>query len=214
MHPALSGVAPDQHAGMRIQAFFVVLVLCSSARWAAAAEVLERTDLVHGKDGAPLTLVGPALLVGMPAPPVTLRDAGLQPVSLGWTDGKIRIVTSAPSLDTPTCSKQAHAFSARAAELGSRVEVVFVSRDLPFAQKRFCAAEGISGIRVLSDYVDGGFARSWGLYIKEVALDARSAWVIDGGGMVRYGQIVANLPSEPDYDAVIAAVQALLAPAP
>ena len=63
---------------------------------------------------------------------------------------------------------------------------------------------------MLSDYYDGGFARAWGLFIKENGLDARSAWVVDGTGVVRYGQIVAELASEPDYDAVLAAAKALL----
>ncbi len=187
-----------------------IAFLLATTCLASAEDVNERASLVHGKDGASLTLVGPALSVGSTAPPATLRDANLRPVVLGWADGIIRIVTTAPSLDTPTCPKQAHAFSTQASELGSRVEIVFVSRDLPFAQKRFCAAEGITGIRVLSDYYDASFARSWGLFIKEIGLDARSVWVVDGTGIIRYSQIVANLPSEPDYSAALSAAKALL----
>jgi thiol peroxidase len=179
----------------------------SAALHAADAE---RPGLVHGKNGAPLTVVGPALAVGQPAPGATLRDKGLQPVTIAWNDGKVRIVTTAPSLDTPTCSKQAHAFSTRVAELDGKVEVVFVSRDLPFAQSRFCAAEGIAGISVLSDFYDGSFSRAWGLFIKEIGLTARAAVVVDGGGVVRYVELVSDLPKEPDYDAVLKAAKALI----
>lgn len=180
--------------------------LCASA--VAADE--ERAGLIHGKGGAPLTLVGPALAVGQPAPGATLRDNTLKPVTIAWNDGQVRIVTTAPSLDTPTCSKQAHAFGKRINELGGKVEVIFVSRDLPFAQSRFCAAEGVTGLRVLSDYVDGSFGRAWGLFVKELALDARAAAVVDGKGVVQYLEIVADLPKEPDYDKVLAAALALV----
>lgn len=186
----------------------VLLILLAGGAMAADAP-LERTGLVRGKGGAPLTLVGPALAVGDAAPRAVLRDAGCRPVDLAWNDGHVRIITTAPSLDTPTCSRQAHAFSQRAAALGPAVTVVFVSRDLPFAQTRFCAAEGIAGITVLSDYYDGGFARAWGLFLKENGLDARAVAVVDGGGVIRHLQIVADLPQEPDYAAALAVAQGL-----
>jgi thiol peroxidase len=186
----------------------LLLAAAAGRLLAAADDSQERPGLVHGRGGASLTLVGPALALGQPAPPATLRDSGLKQVPFAWNDGKVRIVTTAPSLDTPTCSKQAHAFSARAAELGA-VEVIYVSRDLPFAQSRFCATEGITGIRVLSDYYDGSFAHAWGLFLKENGLLARAAVVVDGGGVVRYLEIVSDLPKEPDYDAVLAAAKAL-----
>lgn len=185
------------------------LTLAASSTLLSAADE-ERSGLIRGKGGAPLTLVGPALAVGQPAPSATLRDNTLAPVTVAWNDGKVRIVTTAPSLDTPTCSKQAHAFGKRVNELGGKVEVIFVSRDLPFAQSRFCAAEGITGLRVLSDYVDGSFGRSWGLLVKELALDARAAAVVDGKGVVQYLEIVADLPKEPDYDKVLEAAKALV----
>jgi thiol peroxidase len=187
----------------------IALVAALGSATAFAADE-ERVGLIHGKGGAPLTLVGPALAVGQPAPSATLRDNTLKQVTIAWNDGTVRIVTTAPSLDTPTCSKQAHAFGKRVNELGGKVEVIFVSRDLPFAQSRFCAAEGITGLRVLSDYVDGSFGRSWGLLVKELALDARAAAVVDGKGVVQYLEIVSDLPKEPDYDQVLAAAKALV----
>ena len=189
-------------------AIVVLSALCSVALAAAdAAAGSERSGLVKGRGGADLTLVGPALEVGKPAPPATLRDSALHPIACTWNDGVVRIVTTAPSLDTPTCSKQAHAFSARAGELAGKIEVVYVSRDLPFAQSRFCAAEGITGIRVLSDYYDASFAHAWGLFLKENGLLARAAVVVDGQGIVRYIQIVPELSKEPDYDQVLAAAK-------
>jgi thioredoxin-dependent peroxiredoxin len=190
--------------------FCGIAALSTSLLAAADDAAGERTGLIRGKGGAPLTLVGPALVVGQPAPQATLRDAGLKPTTIAWNDGTVRIVTTAPSLDTPTCSKQAHAFGKRINELGGKVEVIFVSRDLPFAQSRFCAAEGVTGMRVLSDYVDGSFGRAWGLLVKEISLDARAAVVVDGTGVVRYQEIVADLPKEPDYDAVLTAALALV----
>jgi thiol peroxidase len=191
-----------------LPALLLTAVTAASGLLIAADGGLERPGLVHGRGGAALTLVGPALVVGQPAPPATLRDSGLQAVLCAWNDGKVRIVTTAPSLDTPTCSKQAHAFSARAAGLGA-VEVIYVSRDLPFAQSRFCATEGITGIRVMSDYYDGSFAHAWGLFLKENGLLARAAVVVDGQGVVRYLEIVSELSKEPDYEAVLAAAKAL-----
>ncbi len=188
---------------------FLLSLLLAAPLMAADASG-ERTGLVRGKGGAPLTLVGPALAVGDAAPRATLRDAACRPVDLAWDDGRIRIVTTAPSLDTPTCSRQAKAFAREAAGLGERIQVVFVSRDLPFAQARFCAAEGVTGITVLSDYYDGGFARTWGLFLKENGLDARAVAVVDGKGIIRHWQIVADLPQEPDYTAALTMAKDLL----
>lgn len=200
--------APARHHARMRNPIPALLLAAAAGLLAAADGGEERSGLVHGRNGAALTLVGPALAVGQPAPPATLRDGGLRAVPCTWNDGKVRIVTTAPSLDTPTCSKQAHAFSARAAGLGA-VEVVLVSRDLPFAQSRFCATEGITGIRVLSDYYDGSFAHAWGLFLKENGLLARAAAVVDGQGVVRYLEIVPELAREPDYEAVLAAAKAL-----
>lgn len=188
----------------------LLLSLCLIATACAGDAPPERSGLVRGKGGVPLTLIGPALAEGVAAPRAILHDAACSPCDIVWNDGQVRIVTTAPSLDTPTCSRQAKAFSAQAAALAPAIQVVFVSRDLPFAQARFCAAEGVAGIRVLSDYYDGGFTRAWGLFIKENGLAARAVAVVDGGGVIRHLQIVADLPREPDYAAALAAAKALL----
>ncbi len=173
-----------------------------------AAAPPERTGLVRRGD-RPLTLVGPALAVGAKAPAAALRGEGFAPAAVDFADGTVRVVLAVPSLDTPTCSLETRTFNERASELGEGVEILVVSRDLPPAQARFCAAHGVERVSALSDYVDGGFARSWGLYIKENGLLARAVVIVDGAGVVRYQQIVADLPDEPDYDAALAAVTAL-----
>ncbi len=168
----------------------------------------ERTGLVRRGD-TPYTLVGPALEVGATAPTGGLRGDGFKPVPVDFADGTLRVVLTVPSLDTPTCSLETRTFNERATSLGDGIEIIVVSRDLPPAQARFCAAHGIERVRALSDYFDGAFGRSWGLYMKENGLLARAVVVLDGGGVVRYQQIVENVPDEPDYDAALAAVTAL-----
>jgi thioredoxin-dependent peroxiredoxin len=181
----------------------------AAAATAPSAEAgAERTGLVR-RGETPYTLVGPALEVGASAPTAGLRGDGFKPVSVDFTDGTVRVVLTVPSLDTPTCSLETRTFNERATSLGDGVEVIVVSRDLPPAQARFCAAHGIERVRALSDYFDGAFGRAWGLYMKENGLLARAVLVLDGGGVVRYQQIVENVPDEPDYDAALAAVTAL-----
>ncbi|MBA3685507.1 MAG: thiol peroxidase [Planctomycetes bacterium] len=174
---------------------------------ALASAADEREGLVQRGD-KPLTLVGSALTIGQLAPDATLRDSYLLPVALRSTDGAIRVVATVPSLDTPTCSREARVFNERAAALPG-VQILVVSRDLPFAQTRFCTAHGIAGVRVLSDYADASLGRAWGLLIKQNALLARAVVVLDAQGVVRYQQIVAELSDEPDYDAALAAAKEL-----
>lgn len=169
----------------------------------------ERPGLIRRGD-RPLTLVGPALRVGAPVPAATLRGPALEPVALRCDDGRVRVVVTVPSLDTPTCSREAIAFEQRAAALGPAVEVVLVSRDLPFAQRRFCGANGVERLRVLSDYEDGRFGRAWGLLIKENALLCRAVAVVDGQGLLRHLEVVEELADEPDYDAALRAAAALV----
>ena len=169
----------------------------------------ERTGLVRRGD-RPMTLVGPGLTLGGAAPGGVLRGEGLAEVAVDFADGTVRVVLVVPSLDTPTCSMQTRTFNSRASDLGEGVEVLVVSRDLPPAQARFCAAHGIERVRPLSDYVDGSFGRSWGLYVKETALLARAVVIVDGAGLVQYEQIVENLPDEPDYDTALAKVTSMV----
>lgn len=174
----------------------------------ASGAVPTRTGIIR-RGEASLTLVGPALELGQVVPVVPVRDGDLQRVTPGLADGMVRVVMTVPSLDTPTCSLQARTFNRDATDLGAGVEVLLISRDLPAAQKRFCAAEGIDRVRTLSDYEEGAWGKAWGLFVQESALLARAVTVIDGQGVLRYLQVVENQPDEPDYASALAAVREL-----
>ena len=171
----------------------------------------ERSGLVSFK-GSPLTLQGPELLVGSKSPAFTLRR-GLAPDSeytLATEPGKVRLLNTVPSLDTPVCDLQTKRFNQEAGKLGDRVSVVTASMDLPPAQERWCQAASVENLITASDYYDHGFGLALGLRIKELGVLARAVVIIDADDIVRYVQIVPEVTQEPDYDAVIEAVHALI----
>jgi len=119
------------------------------------------------------------------------------------------VINSVPSLDTPVCAMQTRRFNEEAAALGSDVKVLVVSMDLPFAQQRFCATEGIANLETLSDHRDASFGTAYGMLIKELRLLARGVLVIDKDGVLRYQQLVPEVAQEPDYEAALAAIKAV-----
>jgi len=159
--------------------------------------------------GGPLTLVGDEIKVGMTAPDEAVATTDLKPARVSDWRGKVVILSIVPSLDTPVCDLETRRFNKEAVDLGPDVVVLTVSRDLPFAQKRWCGATGVDRVVTLSDYAHGSFGRAWGVYLGELALLARAVFVIDREGVVRYVQLVPEVASEPDYAAVIEAVRAL-----
>jgi thiol peroxidase len=169
----------------------------------------ERTNVVKMK-GNPLTLIGDEIKVGDPAPDFEVLDGNLQPVRLSSFAGKVVVVTSVPSIDTPVCDMETRRFNEEAVKLGEDVVILAVSMDLPFAQKRWCAAAGVENVQVLSDYRDASFGNSFGVLIKELRLLARTVFVIDPEGTVRYVQYVEETTSEPDYDEALEAVASVL----
>lgn len=169
----------------------------------------ERTGIITFK-GNPMTLLGPELNVGDPAPGFTVVDNALNPVTLGSYTGKIKIISAVPSLDTPVCDMETRRFNRETADLPDRVAVLTVSLDLPFAQKRWCGAAGIDRVVTLSDYQDRSFALAYGVLIKELKLLSRSIFVVDEANIIRYIQHVTEVTHEPDYAAVLAAVKGLL----
>jgi thiol peroxidase len=169
----------------------------------------ERSGIITFK-GNPFTLLGPELQVGEMAPDFAVVDNGLAPVSLVNSAGKIRIISSVPSLDTPVCDTETRRFNQEAANLPGDVVVLTISLDLPFAQKRWCGAAGIEKVTTLSDYRERSFGQNYGVLIKELLLLTRAIFVIDAQGVIRYIQIVPEVTSEPDYAAVIAAAKLLL----
>lgn len=168
----------------------------------------ERTGVVTFK-GKPVTLLGPEIRVGDPAPDFTVVDTSLSPVTLGDFRGKVKVISAVPSLDTPVCDVETRRFNQEAASLGGNVAVLTISLDLPFAQKRWCAASGVDRVKVLSDYQDRSFASAYGVLIRELKLLSRSIFVVDGKDVVRYVQHVHEVGQEPDYGAVLAAVKSL-----
>lgn len=168
----------------------------------------ERTGIVKFK-GEPMTLLGPELKVGDDAPDVTLINNSLEAVELGSYKGKVVILAVVPSLDTGVCSMQTKRFNQEAADLGDDVEVVTVSMDLPFAQARWCGAEGVQRVTTLSDYKTHDFGKAYGLRIKELGLLTRAVLVVDPAGDIQYIEIVEEITDEPDYAAALAAAKAL-----
>jgi len=122
--------------------------------------------------------------------------------------GKILVLSVVPSLDTPVCATQTRTFNQRATQLGQDVTVLTVSMDLPFAQKRFCGAEGIERVVTASDYKHRAFGAAFGVLIKELGLLARAVFVLDRQGQVVHAEYVPEVTHEPNYDAALAAVKA------
>jgi thiol peroxidase len=146
--------------------------------------------------------------VGAAAPAFTLVKTDLSELTLADLKGKKVVLNIFPSIDTPTCATSVRKFNAAAAGL-ENVAVVCVSRDLPFAQKRFCGAEGIEGVISASDFRDGSFARAYGVQLEGSplkGLTARSVVVLDAEGSVVYTELVPEIASEPDYDKALAAL--------
>lgn len=168
----------------------------------------ERSGLVT-VGGKPVTLVGRELKEGDVAPNVTVLGNDMEEVQLSSYRGKVCVISSVGSLDTPTCDVETRRFNAEAGKLGDDVIILTVSMDLPFAQKRWCGAAGIDKVITFSDHRDAAFGNSYGVLVKESRLLARSIFVVDREGIVRYVQLVRELADEPDYDAVIAAVKKL-----
>ncbi len=166
----------------------------------------ERTNAITFK-GKPLTLLGYDIKVGDAVPDVTLRDSGLSQVTLSSFEGKVCVISTVPSLDTPTCDAQTRRFNQEATKLGDDVVVITVSVDLPFAQGRWCGAAGVENIVVLSDYFDRSLGQAFGVLIKELQLLARAVFVINREGVVDYVQIVNEMTEEPDYQAVLEAIE-------
>lgn len=161
----------------------------------------ERTGIVTF-GGNPVTLTGNPIKVGDKAPDFKGVTQGLEEVSLSKFKGQTVVVAVYPSIDTGTCQKQNRKFNEIAGEMKD-IQVITISEDLPFAQKRFCAAEGIESILTLSDHREREFGEKYGFLMKEFALLARGTVVIDKEGIVQLVEIVPEGANEPDYDATI-----------
>ena len=171
----------------------------------AKADGPENTALIK-RGTTPLTVVGKTLDVGDPLPDVTLLDGKLAPVSLGALTGKVIVLSVVPSIDTRVCESQTHHVNDALGLMPPGVQVFTVSRDLPYAQTRF-SEEAVIRHPLVSDYRGGAFGKAFGLEVKESGLLVRSVWVIGADGKIAYRQIVEDQGTEPDYDALVAAVK-------
>ncbi|MCU0914271.1 MAG: thiol peroxidase [Planctomycetes bacterium] len=170
----------------------------------------ERTGIITFR-GSPLTLIGPEVRAGQKAPDAPLVANDLSVVKLSsLPPGKVHVLISVPSLDTPVCDMETRRFNTEAGRLGEDVAVAAISMDLPFAQKRWCGAAGVNNVRTLSDHREAAFGQVYGLLIKELRLLARAVFVLDKQGMIRYVETVKDVADEPDYDAALNAVRKLL----
>ncbi len=153
--------------------------------------------------GNPLTLVGRKIAVGQVAPDFSVVSTDLKEARLTDFTGKIKMISSFPSLDTPVCDLQVKEFNKKAAGLSADIIVIGISKDLPFAVKRFCSANEIKNEVVFSDYKTGSFGINYGLLIKELNLLSRAALIIDKAGILRYMQIAPELTKPLDYAQVL-----------
>lgn len=155
----------------------------------------------------PVTLLGQEVSVGDAAPDFTVLANDLSPVTLEDSKGKVRLVSVVPSLDTGVCAVQTRNFNEEATSLGEDVVVLTVSVDLPFAQARWCGAEGIEAVQTLSDHRDLSFGKAYGVAIEELRLLTRAVFVIDKDDKVTYVEYVSEVTDHPNYEKAIAAVK-------
>lgn len=160
--------------------------------------------------GKPLSIEGQALKEGSSMPSFVLTGQDMADLASASFAGKPLVLSVVPSLDTPVCSIQTKRFNQEAATLGNRVSILTVSMDLPFAQKRWCGAEGASNVRTASAYKYRDFGTAFGCFIKEWGLLCRAIFVIDAAGKVTYCEYVPEISAEPNYDAALKALSAVL----
>jgi len=183
----------------------VLMLALAMAGCQTAAAPPERAGAVTMR-GNPLTLQGRQVNVGDPAPAFTAVANDLSTFTFNPRSGTVWIIASVPSLDTPVCSTETRRFNQEATNLPG-VKVLTISMDLPFAQKRWCGAEGVQNLQTVSDFRDRSFSENYGVRIKENGLLARTVFVVDKNGKVVYKQVVPELTHEPDYAPVLAAAK-------
>ncbi len=160
--------------------------------------------------GNVMPLEGNQVSEGQKAPEFTAMDKDMNPKSLKDYAGKVVVLASVPSLDTPVCDMEVRRFNTEAANLSSDVHILAVSCDLPFAQARWCGAAGVEAVETLSDYRDLDFGKKYGVVLAPLRLLTRAVFVVDKQGTLVHVQIVPEATDEPDYAAVLDAVKKAL----
>lgn len=162
-------------------------------------------------EGQTLHLEGNLPKTGEKAPGFNLVGTDLRFFNLKDYLGKVIVLATVPSLDTPVCDLEARHFNQAAAQLSSNVQIIIASRDLPFAQARWCGANAIERLQTLSAYRDDKFGIDYGVMIEELKLLARAVFVINETGILTYSQLVPEITSPPAYEPVLEAVRQALA---
>jgi len=157
--------------------------------------------------GNPLTVEGRCIEEGAPAPAFKLTAADLSDVTNATYAGKVLVLMSIPSIDTPVCAIETKKFNQEAVGLSQDVVIASVSRDLPFALKRWCAAEGVDRVVTLSDHKHRGFGKEYGVELPDLGLLARALFVVDKSGKVVHVEYVSEVAEEPDYAAALSAIK-------
>ena len=157
--------------------------------------------------GNTLTLVGRHLEAGDAAPDFRVVSLNLEEAGLSDFEGKIKVITTFPSIDTPVCDLQVKEFNKRAAGLSSEIVILGISKDLPFAQKRFCDSFSIKEIKLFSDYKFSSLGINYGLLIRELNLLARSVIILDKNNVIRYLQVAEELSIPLNYEEALATLK-------
>lgn len=156
--------------------------------------------------GNPVTLLGNEAKVGEKAPNFKVLANDMSEVTLADSKGQVRLLSVVPSIDTGVCDAQTRRFNEEASKLGN-VKILTVSVDLPFAQKRWCAAAGIENVQTVSDHRDLSFGEAYGVAIQELRLLARAVFVVDSNDTITYAEYVSEATDHPNYEAAIEAAK-------
>ena len=170
---------------------------------------MDRTGVVTLK-GSPVTLSGDEAKTGQKAKDFCALDHDLKEKGLADFKGKIKLIASVPSLDTPVCDSEIKRFNDEVSKLSKELVIIFISMDLPFAQKRFCQEFEINKIVTLSDHRLASFGTNYGVLIKELRLLARAIFLIDKDDNIVYTEYVKEVGMPPDYNAALAAIKTLV----
>jgi thiol peroxidase len=172
---------------------------------------LERFGIIKFK-GRDVTVLGEDLKPGQTAPEFLVQNLEWKPFhGLADTQGKVRVITSLPSLDTEVCDRETRRFNLETASLSKDIVILAISTDLPYAQNRWCAATDVDQVTVLSDHMSADFGLKFAVLIKEARVLRRAVFVVDRAGKLTYVAYMPALGEEPNYAEVLNAAKAALA---
>lgn len=158
-------------------------------------------------DGTKMDLVGSEVEVGQKAKDFKLIANDMSVKTLADYEGKVKVISVVPSLDTPVCNAATRWFNQNVTSLGEDIVVLTVSMDLPFAQERWCGAGGIKSVVTLSDFITADFSKDYGVLIKDLRLTGRAIIVLDKDNVIRYKEYVEDVSNQVNFDAVVEAVK-------